>query len=124
MADINELIEFVRARLDEEEFVVQRLDDFDGNEVTGIEVYQETNYPWLKVLAIGKKRALDDIESKRQIVNRCVERAEVFSTGEWDVAEPETGTVAHVLRLLALPYAAHDGYRKHWRLPTATPEHP
>lgn len=63
----------------------------------------------------GPTRVLAECEAKRRIITEAVpdiEQLQTLADGEWGPAgedEPD-----RLLRLLALPYADHDGYRQEW----------
>ncbi|GLH94913.1 DUF6221 family protein [Phytohabitans aurantiacus] len=97
-----DLIEFLRARLDEDEERWRHLAD------QGEQGYWDFH--------------LAEVDAKRRILAEVVDEATgldeqvdgEFRVGSRDlVAEPYLGTV--LLRLLALPYAEHLDYREEWR---------
>lgn len=61
-------------------------------------------------------RVLAEVDTKRRILDQCVEMLRVDSSyggsTDPDVLDPAAW---NVLRLLALPYAGRDGWREEWR---------
>lgn len=97
-----DLIEFLRARLDEDEREAQQ----QHIPVPTIVDMGKPRDEWPKLPGIGPdRRALREVEAKRRILDRYVELRASISRGE----------LLSTLRLLALPYADHPDYRPEWK---------
>lgn len=113
-----DLVTFLRARLDEDAAEIAKHPDDDVPDWDLIAT-AETNYPCFPYIAIGKSRALAEVEAKRQIVERYHYEATSPFGEKW--RECATCGAANepwpcpTLRLLALPYAAHQDYRDEWK---------
>ncbi|MEV8639381.1 DUF6221 family protein [Streptosporangium sp. NPDC051023] len=104
------IVAFLRARYVEEEKTIRSLDEIDGNEVVGIEVFTEKDYPCQQVLAIGQKRALAELKVKRKLLDDLVPNVEYMDgviEGEWSTP---SNVADQLLKLLALPYFDHPEY--------------
>ncbi|MEV6105728.1 DUF6221 family protein [Streptomyces sp. NPDC051940] len=96
----DDLIAWLRARLDEEEHIAQATqaerDGWYGREAAEYlpraDVAHITRHSPTQVLA--------EVETKRAIVDYIMRECD--------------GKLSHVLRLLALPYAWHNDYRPEW----------
>jgi len=85
------LVEFLRARLDEDD---QRLDDIDH----------------FQAPAGNMAKARREIDAKQRVVERCEDEMRSYvGTGA------QAATPYLVLRMLAVPYAEHPDYRPEWR---------
>jgi hypothetical protein len=108
---MNNLVEFLRIQLDEDERrIAEHPDGVDWED--DLLATQESNYPCTEILIIGKRRALREVETKRRLLLQfelrgdSVRRTVVPSSGGvWD----------DLLRMLAMPYANRPGYREEWR---------
>lgn len=104
---MSDLVEFLLARVDEDEAVARRVQGRTRHEppptIGGIGDVGLVGYPY--------RRALAECEAKR----RVVEESREYSP---ELAEGDNGAWAFdlVLRALALPYAEHPDFREEWRL--------
>jgi hypothetical protein len=116
------LIEFLRARLDEDAGeIAKHPDDHGWPADWQIVATEESNYPALPLLQITKKRALAEVDAKRRILDEH----RMDSTGLRAVCDVCADPPAYearwrdwpctTLRLLSLPYADHPDYREEWR---------
>ena len=113
------LVEFLRARLDDEAAEIAKQPDGEG-EFEGIglwssgDVLSNTSY-----LIINKSRALRDVEAKRRIVDlyEVAELASDVTKGSDlnNAASRLHRTYGRAVRLLALPYADHPSFKEEWR---------
>ena len=139
---MDDLITFVRARLDEREKAAQAMQRVyptpwdipdrgwmarvtaDGPnflEVVRIEQDQAPEDAYLAdviehVWRNAPDYALDDIESKRRIVELYAEHSEYDDPGtSYEHATGRICGLGEAVRLLAIPFAAHPDYREEWR---------
>lgn len=109
---MRDLIDFLRARLDEDERAIIRarkdaVYEHEWSYELEAEIRKENGE---EAEPEGIDRPLVDIDAKRRIVDECGPMA----CG--DVTDPgEEAVAAHVLRCLALPYATRPDYREDWR---------
>lgn len=113
---MDDLIEFLRARLDEDERIARRAgDSFRQIGETGVIVATDgdraeecasANWAGIaeQIVRHDPARVLREVEAKRRIVDRYA----------WLRENGDTGDVAWVLPLLALPYADHPDYQQEW----------
>ena len=117
-----EIVEFLRARLDEDE---QRWRDIAAKVAAdrGSFVVLGLAHPELAagdcpsdLGEIDPARVLREVEAKRRIVEELTarERADDSEEGLWHKVGYDRAAF-DVLRLLALPYADRDGWREEWR---------
>lgn len=108
---MNGLVEFLKARLDEDEadaglslrFVEEVLKPYESRD------RRRTRNPASSAtleMEARAKRILAEAAAKRAIVERCVYCMEHEDYGHWLAAE--------ALRLLAQPYRDHPDYRQEW----------
>ena len=113
---MDELVAFLRAALDrdEQEIAKHPADAYEYD----LEATEESDYPCLPILVIGKKRALAEVEAKRRILDlhwpdtsRYIKPQchECSSCGCCSVDHP-----CDTIRLLAQPYAGQPGWREEW----------
>lgn len=120
---MSELVDFLRARLDEDAMEIAKHPD--GEDDWEFMATGETNYPCSPYLMIGKKRALAEVEAKRRIIEahglecRRLERARLAASDE--VLALEAVSYGHgkrllesLLRDLASAYSDHKDYRQEW----------
>jgi hypothetical protein len=114
------IIEFLTARLDEDEAVARdALDDLDldgdGSEwTTGHFDHTMTSNPSaLFIRSRSPEQALADVAAKRAIVAECIEHTDEDAWERDRVAASELAYAT--LRLLAQPYADHPDYDEGWR---------
>lgn len=131
----DDLIAFVRARLDERERVAQGAAVDQGAKWKAF----EGTYGWAVATESGgiirdgdsggaqavaehiahwnPACALAEVEAKRRILDALAERLDAdCEDGGWEAADAETdGMATTTLRLLALPFAGHPDYREEWR---------
>lgn len=128
MAD---LVQFLRDRLDEDEQTAREAEKrttTTRRRVQGEWVEDTVQPPEWRRSVWSPARVLREVEAKRQIVNahgraalRAGGGAQHFDTAtvcrscEPDYQFPEQSWPCPTLRLLALPYADHPGYREDWR---------
>lgn len=116
---MDELIEFLRARLDEEKAEAEKQPDGEEYPLDPWTIHWEETGEWnnYSYVRIAKKRVLAEDAVKRGIVEQftMIELPEQTS-GDTAVVGAYTKMQA-VLRLLAVPYTAHPDYRSEW-LPT------
>jgi hypothetical protein len=100
---MSDLVEFLRARLGEDEQVA-----LGGDRESPDMTYRlDERLCWVSVTPA---RVLREVEAKRQTIERCL-RAEIGDSGDFGAI-----TLAeNVLADLALPYADHPDYREEWR---------
>lgn len=131
---MDDLIAFLRARLDEDERVLRAAEGghWEVSTIDGTSEIRETVTRLGVVYSFSggctdpdtaghivrhdPVHVLRDIESKRRIIRECwaaVERDRMHSG--WRPRQTEYDLAAYTLRLLALPYADHPDYRKEWR---------
>lgn len=111
MADDN-LVTWLRAQLDEDERRAERVTAHDQR----WEFLPPRAHEYAR--RFGPKRALDDVEAKRRIIDLVLDDkdgvacANRLVEGEYDddMQLPE-----RLLKLLALPFAGRPGWREEWR---------
>ncbi len=115
---MDDLVQFLRARLDEDERTARRAgDSFRQIGETGVIVATEgdraeecASANWAGVAEhIARHdpaRVLAEVEAKRRVIGRMVNHATVMGADE---------VHGDVLRSLALPFADHPDYRAEWR---------
>jgi hypothetical protein len=109
---MNELAEFLLARIDEESALAaaadqdaQRLRPITDELPAGPEDHRVAHmFRW------SPARVLAECEARRRIVEDYLAQLDSHRSG-WDARTPRDLT----LRALALPYADHPGYRDDWR---------
>lgn len=113
-ATVKDLIEFLRARLNEDERIARAADD-DG--MSGV--------PGEHIVRWDPARVPAEVEAKRRIIDLCeewIEIGEIPPNATWS-DEAAGGVVARdVLSLLALPYADHADYDLAWAPSRVTDE--
>ncbi|MGV9352263.1 DUF6221 family protein [Streptomyces misionensis] len=134
---MDDLVQFLRARLDEDEQTARRAgDSFRQIGETGVIVATEgdraeecasANWAGIAehIVHHDPARVLAEVDAKRRLVDEHkpsrskgrpnMERGCLSCTTaqEWDAKANEANCLT--LRLLALPYADHPGYREEWR---------
>lgn len=126
---MDELIVFLRARLDEDERIAREADAISRDAM--LDLYEDLikSRPLddqrraygVHISTFTSGRMLWDIAAKQQIVDACVTaHAKVERlVGEHETTEAgrawRAGALLEVLRILALPYASHHEYRQEWR---------
>jgi hypothetical protein len=138
---MSDLVEFLRARLAEDEQAARKAADRDGEHWTAGSDYvgsEETPYvaigPWDGPLAetgehIARHdpaRVLAEVDAKRRIIAEHAAVHGISNTGPICSACGEVGNLGseeavvewpcRTLRLLALPYAGHPDYDQDWAL--------
>jgi hypothetical protein len=124
---MDDLIAFLRARLDEDEQAAQYVLSFEADGFTW-------EYQWARFGrhrgrvtrssfepgAPSPRRVLAEVEAKRRIVDECERkirrmRLRVDQNGD-DIMSPGMAYLSTtILGPLALPYAEHPDYREEWR---------
>lgn len=118
---MTDLVDFLRARLDAEEAVIRRADPSadpqDTDAAFGIAALRiETGDQVVDVLAIGKRRALAEVEAKRRIIERLEALVATLNAAGQTMPSRESGELVEGILLdLALPYADHHDYDPGWR---------
>lgn len=120
---MDDLIEFLRAQLDDEERVTQA--EIDAAERAFPAAEFDVEYGWSRRAtfrangAFGTstapgaptpKERLAEVDAKRRILDDCARYADVEGHAVTD------GLSARTVAALALPYADRRGYRDEWRL--------
>jgi hypothetical protein len=121
---MSNLLEWLRAQLDEDERIALSLDDYDeyGTDLT---VGTCMGYPCERYLAIGRNRALADVMAKRRLISQIL-RYEAKIDGEWGCCHSPRDIGAgkckdapvneiNALRILAQSYVGRPGYDEAWR---------
>lgn len=111
----NDLITFLRARLDEDERLAKECERLGVAEPGGA-LYEYVQTPFNEHAAareladhFGPARVLAEVAAKRGIIDR-------YEHYRAHVAEyASVATYAHVLRVLAQPFAGHPDYREEWK---------
>lgn len=115
------LVEFLNARLDEDETVARRAEESPGAyrghaagtaplwTVSAASAFGHELGPRGSVEATPGRMLLE-VEAKRRIVVKCVD---IFSVKWWEY-EDAPDLACETLELLAMPYADHDDYREEW----------
>ena len=112
---MDDLIAFLRARIDEDEQVATEWPEVMGPPPEGSAFWFDYNgHPIYE----PRQRRLREVEAKRRIIEGCQESLEheeqrdhVLDGGDNDSAVQAQFT----LRLLALPYSDHEDYRDEWK---------
>jgi hypothetical protein len=115
MRTVDDLVTWLRAQLDDDERVANRVEPNQAPTDLRAMVTRDDDTPFL---IIDSARVLSEVDAKRRILDFLeYDRIDVSTAG----GPPETvpgarPVIAHpVLRLLALPYADRPGYRDDWR---------
>lgn len=131
---MDDLIEFLKARLDEDQqealaaapgpwranaeqdevLAVDGETVADGFALSGQQLRATVRH----IALHNPARALREVEAKRRILNGCEEAIDEFEqqrTGGKMNTRWVRLNAEHLLRLLALPYADHEGYHEDWR---------
>ncbi|WP_051790082.1 DUF6221 family protein [Streptomyces sp. NRRL S-1022] len=132
---MNDLVEFLRARLDEDEALAREAPPGPwhiGNAVDPTQPCHVHTFPGARVVADGLNwlvaehiahqhpaRVLSEVMAKRKILESVVpsvaDMAESIAF-EYGARHSPPGRVAvELLCLLALPYASHPDYREEWK---------
>ncbi|MEU4256293.1 DUF6221 family protein [Streptomyces fradiae] len=127
---MSDLIEFLRARYDEDERVARHAVDGPwedplggpirgGYEMRFVIAQQVQRWNSTHIVRHDPQRVLAEVDAKRRILDEFVtsltgkdkEFDETFGLTDWEFES----TADPLLRLLALPYADHPDYRDDWR---------
>ncbi|WP_030670760.1 DUF6221 family protein [Streptomyces rimosus] len=119
---MDDLVQFLRDRLDEDEAVARACAGDGGWDASNIAIYGPDLAPEVRehMARHDPARVLAEVEAKRQIIELC-EPPLVDVTGYGPVESrdyiPGEGEAwgLPVLKRLALPYANHPDYREEWR---------
>jgi hypothetical protein len=129
---MDDLVAFLRARLDEDEQVARATpypwpwaedeDEVGHVWAEGLNLVVKDAYPEnaRHIARWDPARVLAEVEAKRRILDEVVPEVDGMDeriNGEWgigSIAEDDYASVP-LLKLLALPYAAHPDYREEWR---------
>lgn len=102
---MSDLVEFLRARLDEDERIAKAR--ADGADWMDFEPCRNTHHPHAEYLPhFAPYRMLAEVESKRRIIDWAIE----YMEGDY---APWNETC---LQLLALPYVDHPDFQESWRV--------
>jgi hypothetical protein len=120
MSGMDELIAFLRARLDEDEQVALAAKGhrvFDG---TGIVADRDRSVTLGSHVAThiarhDPARVLADVEAKRQIIEGFAELHHNPARHTDAVLHLQWNVLRHVVLVLAQPFADHPDYREEWR---------
>jgi hypothetical protein len=120
MGPVTRLIEFLRARLDEDEEIARRFERGGPWRVDGNKIYGPPRWSGADVLVVGHTwgevehiarhdpaRVLREVAAKRALVDFLDPQGAPDGEGRY-VAE-------RALLLLALPYSGHSEYREEWK---------
>lgn len=137
---MSDIVEFIRARLDDDETAANSLPD-DENDTAGIDLKEAIGYPCERYLAIEPARLRRDVASRRQILDlhphrRFTEPLAADSPfaedhrpafdddpryvgctvcdWDWRFEEVTPRWWCKTVRLLAAPYSDHPDYRQEW----------
>ncbi|MET8694736.1 DUF6221 family protein [Streptomyces bauhiniae] len=103
---MDDLVQWLTTQLDEDERIARAADADLSNVFTRIEVFDaEMAADERHIVTHGPARVLREIDAKRRIVERYA----------WLREHGDTGDIAWVLPLLALPYEDREGFREEWR---------
>jgi hypothetical protein len=114
---MDDLVQFLRARLDEDERRARRAIDGPRNQfVSADEDIDPLLFDEDGTFALPA-RVLAEVDTKRQMIDEYARNAEAAEAeqcpNEWNGGIDKLGHF--VLPLLALPYAGHPDYRDEWR---------
>jgi hypothetical protein len=112
------LVEFLRQRLDEDEWAAREMQRIDGPSHIGI-VVARYGQPYYRCL--DGKRMLAEVAAKRAILDAYAgidDRLAYVRIGDWESCSDSCAgeVLDRVLRLLAGPYAAQPGFKDEWRV--------
>jgi hypothetical protein len=119
---MDDLLAFLRARLDEDERLAQRAEPVFDAHSWKLDEVQHDYYDELAphIARQSPARTLREVEAMRRIIESYVTAQAKADrlVGEDDTVEAgrawRSGALLEVLRVLALPYADHEDYRKEW----------
>lgn len=122
-----DLVQFLRARYDEEVVEAGKLDDGDDWEMESWQVRRDETgtYDSYAYLRIAKARVLAEVTWRRIIVGNYAALLKTFGGVDWAKGKNDpvmSGTLAametlhSVLRAMATVYADHPDYREEWKL--------
>jgi hypothetical protein len=121
MPDYEELVGFVRARLDEDYRIAKRTNDVHSAPWQPINwgEFCDEYSPDARQhqLRHDPARVLREVEAKKRVIDGCAET--LAAEGSWDpLVDGGSGEpydlAAFVLRMLTLPYSDHQDYREEW----------
>ena len=112
---MTDLVEFLRARLDEDHRVAEAAVDHLSAQMSYVEVYiqQATDH----IDRFTPARVLAEVAAKRRLIDQIVPKVEAYwraVNSEWG-CEYDDPDGDDVLKILALPYASHSEYDESWR---------
>lgn len=126
MEDVDDLVAWLRAQLDEDERVAKTATSGGPWRVDGMSVRGQTRMNLTDVLVVrhtwpqeadhivrhDPARVLREVEAKRRIIDQYTTD---INSDHWEarLAADDFGEAA--LRLLALPYADRPGYQEEWK---------
>jgi hypothetical protein len=114
MRERSELVEWLRAQLDEDERVAREVPAGDGDSTLFV---LDDDYRHDKIV-ISRDRVLRGVETKRRILAEVIPMMDGMDEKideEWNAGEPVSYSSPILLRLMALPYCDRPGYREEWR---------
>lgn len=114
-----DLVEFLTARLDEDEQVARAAGDgwygYDPEQAIAMVPVEDTQH----IARHSPARVLAEVDAKRRVIAQWEDaRSQArnpVSSDNYRAARIEQGALAEVMCLLALPYADHPDYDKAWR---------
>jgi hypothetical protein len=131
---VDDLVAFLRARLVEDEQAAQATEERAGYQWTagtgmqsarikgpGMTIYDEGGHGEKEAAHIVRwdpARVLAEVEAKRRILDEFkprVDQMDATIEGEWGMGNYPSGESDLLVKLLALPYTGHPGYREEWR---------
>lgn len=106
-----DLSEFLRARLDEDERVARECwADHPTSKPLQVELHSVGS-----LVGIGQTRMLAEVEAKRRILERLEALVAALNAAGQTMPSRESGELVDgILPDLALPYADHPDYRQEW----------
>ncbi len=107
---MNELVEFLRARLDEDAAELP-----DNLHLSWCERAQEYVYAGAPCDCGNPDRVLREIEAKRRLLEELRPLTAEADGIIWSEYSSHHGSEETLLALLALPYSDHPDYREDWR---------
>jgi hypothetical protein len=119
MTGVTELVEWLRAQLDEDERVAREAlhRQATTRRMIGRRMIEETIQPiaaW-RTSVWPPARVLAEVDAKRRILDQCAGLADMGFVGSAWTPGDMSELAAQALSLLALPYADRPGYRDEWR---------
>lgn len=102
---MNDQIAWLRTQIDADQAEIERHPDGEDDPDRDIEATAERNYPCTPYLRINKRRALDEVEAKRRMLDELTKWAD-------DDFAPLND---NIVGLLTLPYVGREGCQEKWK---------